>query len=655
MSSTPSTSFEVLARIWGDTEGYVWVPWIEAGSWASPNGPRYHEGRAWRWPDQAEEISATILQHEDDDQYFTPGVFSAPRRVTQHAIPVTWLWADLDPVDPTGISGFTPTIAWETSPERYQCVWEMPYPREGATQHGGPNHKLTSYIGADPSGWDATQLLRIPGSAHTKHGNQRGELLWADGPKLHWRQLVKLPDVPNRDDDAAMQALSEDALRGVDRAAVWARVRPLVSTRTRELMALRDATVLDRSEALWSVERDLADAGCSVLEIVALVMGTPLDKYQGRGDHLRRLSIEASRAVAERPSESLEGGALPSGSPMWASDLASIHVPKPRWLINGIWTQGGCGFVSGAPKSYKSWLSLDMAVSIATGKHLLGEHRVVSPGPVLYLQEEDSLATVVDRLESIVEGRAPRSHWGGTLEVDKHGSVSWEPPEGLPVDIQAHTGVVLSDPRWMAWLSERVRTYEYRAVVVDTLTTTVGDVDLDKAVDLQTRVLRPLREIAQTYDCAVIIVHHSRKNTQSGRRGSNMLGSVALHGWVDCALYLERDEESGIITVSPEGKHDPAAGWSMRVPRVHRNWVSGERAVWAPEIVDEEPAAETAPRVAGGKLAEVIRGMGGTAGTADLRAVIGRGFSRQLASAVSNGLIEESSPGVYMLVRAKRA
>lgn len=652
MSSTKSTSFDVLARIWGDTEGYVWLPWIEAGSWSKPGGPKYHEGRAWRWPEQSGEIKTLMAQHEDDDQYFTPGVFDAPRRVTQHAIPVPWLWADLDPVDPTTIKGLTPTIAWETSPGRYQCVWEMPYPREGATEHGGPNHKLTSYIGADPSGWDSTQLLRVPGSAHTKTGGQIGELLWADGPRLHWKQVSELPEVPTRDEDAAMQSLSEEAIRAVDRAAVWARARSLVSTRTREIMALRDATGLDRSEALWSVERDLADAGCSALEIVSLVMGTPIDKYQGRGDHLRRLSIEASRAVAERPSEPLEGGALPEGAPMWASDLASINIPRPRWLIDGIWTQGGCGFVSGAPKSYKSWLALDMAVSIATGQSLLGEHRVVSPGPVLYLQEEDSLATVVDRLEAIVEGRAPRSHWGGTLEDDSQGRISWAPSEGLPIDLQAHTGVALSDPRWMVWLSERVRTYDYRAVVIDTLTTAVGNVDLDKAVDIQTKALRPLREIAQTYNCAVIIVHHSRKNTQGGRRGSNMLGSVALHGWVDCALYLERDEESGVITVSPEGKHDPADGWSMRVPRVHRNWATGDKTVWAPEIVDDIVVAPT-PKVAGGKIAEVIRSMGGTASEEALKSVVGRGFSRQITAALSNGLVQEVSRGAFAVVKSK--
>ena len=645
-------SIEVLWRIWGDTEGYVWTPWIRGGTWSRPSGPEYHEGRAWRWPEQADEIAAHIDAHREDDQYFSPGVFSSPRRVTQHAIPVPRLWADLDPVDPRSLGDLTPTIAWESSPGRYQCVWEMPYTRERATEHGGPCHRLTHYIGADPSGWDATQLLRIPGSAHTKGTPQRGRLLWSDGPQLSWERVRALPEVPTRDSDAAMVSLTEEAVRGVDRAAVWARVRPLVSLGTRELMALRDTSGLDRSEALWSVERDLADAGCSVLEIVAIVMGSPLDKYIGRGDHLRRLTVEASRAVAERSQDTLEGGALPEGSPMWASDLASVHIPRPRWLVEGIWTRGGCGFISGAPKSYKSWLAIDLAVSVASGSPLLGEHRVVAPGPVLYLQEEDSLATAVDRLDHVVEGRSPGAHWGGVMGTDS-GSVTWGPGSGLPIDIQAHTGIVLSDPRWHAWLAERVRTYGYRAVIIDTLTTTVGDVDLDKAVELQTRVLRPLRELAQTYDCSVVIVHHSRKNAGGARRGSNMLGSVALHGWVDCALYLDRDEESGEITVSTEGKHDPVDGWAMTVPRMHRDWHTGGRQVWAPEVVARESTPEPPRRQAGSKITRVLRGMGGRATAEELRAVVGRGWRRQIDAAVEAGAADECARGVFTLVGAK--
>ena len=645
-------SIEVLRRIWGDTEGYVWTPWIRGGTWSRPSGPEYHEGRAWRWPEQASDIAAHIDAHREDDQYFSPGVFSAPRRVTQHAIPVPRLWADLDPVDPRSLGDLTPTIAWESSPGRYQCVWEMPYAREGATEHGGPCHRLTHYIGADPSGWDATQLLRIPGSAHTKDSPQHGRLLWSDGPALSWECVRRLPEVPTRDSDTAMVSLTEEAVRGVDRLAVWARVRPLVSLRTRELMALRDTSGLDRSEALWSVERDLADAGCSVLEIVAIVMGSPLDKYLGRGDHLRRLTVEASRAVAERIAETLEGGALPEGSPLWASDLASVHIPRPRWLIDGIWTRGGCGFISGAPKSYKSWLAIDLAVSVASGSPLLERHRVAAPGPVLYLQEEDSLATAVDRLDQVVEGRSPASHWGGVMGIDD-GSVAWGPGSGLPIDIQAHTGIVLSDPRWHAWLSERVQTYGYRAVIIDTLTTTVGDVDLDKAVELQTRVLRPLRELAQTYDCAVVIVHHSRKNSGGSRRGSNMLGSVALHGWVDCALYLDRDEESGEITVSPEGKHDPVGGWAMTVPRMYRDWHTGGRQVWAPEVTGEGPTPGPPRRQAGSKIARVLRGMGGRATAEELRAVAGRGWRRQIDAAIERCTVLETGDGVFTVAGAK--
>lgn len=132
-----------------------------------------------------------------------------------------------------------------------------------------------------------------------------------------------------------------------------------------------------------------------------------------------------------------------------------------------------------------------------------------------------------------------------------------------------------------------------------------------------------------------------------------MLGSVALHGWVDCALYLDRDEESGEITVSPEGKHDPVCGWAMTVPRMHRDWHTGGRQVWAPEVVDGESTPEPPRRQAGSKITRVLRGMGGRATAEELRAVAGRGWRRQIDAAIEKGTVAEQEAGVFAVVGAK--
>ena len=90
----------------------------------------------------------------------------------------------------------------------------------------------------------------------------------------------------------------------------------------------------------------------------------------------------------------------------------------------------------------------------------------------------------------------------------------------------------------------------------------------------------------------------------------------------------------------------------MRVPHIHRDWVAGRRSVWAPEMVDA-PAPNPAAGVAGSKIADILRGMGRTATAGDLRAAVGRSFSRQITAALSNGLVQEVTPGVFSLVKSK--
>jgi hypothetical protein len=55
-----------------------------------------------------------------------------------------------------------------------------------------------------------------------------------------------------------------------------------------------------------------------------------------------------------------------------------------RWLVEGLWGAHSVGVIGGAPKCAKTWLGLDMALSVATGTACLGKYGVPEPGPVLF-------------------------------------------------------------------------------------------------------------------------------------------------------------------------------------------------------------------------------------------------------------------------------
>ncbi|MCP4694269.1 MAG: AAA family ATPase [Desulfobacterales bacterium] len=59
----------------------------------------------------------------------------------------------------------------------------------------------------------------------------------------------------------------------------------------------------------------------------------------------------------------------------------------------------------GAPKCCKSWLGLDMAVSVASGTSCLGRFPVEKTGPTLVFLAEDAIESVRTRIEALCKQR----------------------------------------------------------------------------------------------------------------------------------------------------------------------------------------------------------------------------------------------------------
>ena len=96
-----------------------------------------------------------------------------------------------------------------------------------------------------------------------------------------------------------------------------------------------------------------------------------------------------------------------------ASQLASTG-PQTQWLVEGLWSEQAVGILGGEPKCCKSFLALDVAVSVASGAACLRQFPVRRSGPVLLFPAEDSLAVVRQRLEGIAAAAQvplPRCRW----------------------------------------------------------------------------------------------------------------------------------------------------------------------------------------------------------------------------------------------------
>lgn len=599
----------LISQSWGKKQaGYVFFPWIDRKEQRLSGIRRkgFNEGPAFRWPRDKDRIIDHILSHNTDqnehDIYWSTQLFEFPMRREDVAMTEHALFADLDKVDPSTLDEYPPTVAWESSPGSYQALWvAQSGDFMGSSWPGNENQRMTYYTGADSGGWFTTKLLRVPFSTNykpeyrDKNGHYpQGQILWVDGPRYVTGDFDLLPEVQAANQDLN-DALAND-IDGVDRLEVIARVRLKLNHTARELLSAKEASG-DKSERLWYLIRCLADVGLSTAEIVAVVRETVWNKFRDRHDELRRLITEASKAIAKRSDETNEKLAsededeeIERAEPARFGFLLK-NIKKPKYLVQGILTEGACGFIAGEPKSYKSWVGLDLAFSVATGADFLGYFRVQNPGPVLYIQEEDPATTLKSRSAKIWATKSTDKF--ELIHTPNEAGLYWLPPEqdaafDPEINAMIQAGVIISNEAWQIHLDEILSKgmdgEPYRLMIIDTLMMTAGEVDENRSQEMTTKIFKPLKTLSRKHNVAIQIIHHMGKS-EKARPGQRMLGAVANHAWAEDSIYLSR---SGLqdIRIDLESKTVPAA--TYRMTNVHNLWWTPTVSPWRPD--EDEPA-----------------------------------------------------------------
>jgi hypothetical protein len=208
-----------------------------------------------------------------------------------------------------------------------------------------------------------------------------------------------------------------------------------------------------------------------------------------------------------------------------------------RWLVEQLWGESSVGVIGGAPKCSKTWLGLDMALSVATGTACLGKYAVPRAGPVLVYLAEDALPVVRERVAGMAR------HRGLDLaRVEIH--VITAPT--LRLDRDPHRGRLL----------ETAKRLRPRLLLLDPLVRLHG-IDENHAGEVA-GLLAYFRSLQRQLDLSVVLVHHTRKNAAGGvAAGQGLRGSSDLHAFGDSNLYLRRSRER--LVLSSEHRAAPAS------------------------------------------------------------------------------------------------
>lgn len=200
-----------------------------------------------------------------------------------------------------------------------------------------------------------------------------------------------------------------------------------------------------------------------------------------------------------------------------------------RWLVEPLWARAAVGVLGGAPKCCKSWLALDLAVSVASATPCLGAFEVDDQGPVLLYMAEDAAPIVKARLRGICRSRG--------LEL-----------ASVPIHVITAAALRLDRGRDQARLRDAVRRCTPRLLVLDPFVR-LHRIDENDAGEVSA-LLGYLRTLQRQLDVAVLVVHHARKNgAGSAQAGLALRGSGDFHAWGDSNLYVRRQKDALILTI----------------------------------------------------------------------------------------------------------
>lgn len=234
-------------------------------------------------------------------------------------------------------------------------------------------------------------------------------------------------------------------------------------------------------------------------------------------------SLESDRYIGDS-SPSLETPDLPAPAETYLDflrgqllDTTTLGLqPKSEPLVPGVFYVDKLAWIYGAPKSFKSFIALDLAASVATGRPWQG-FEVGKSGPVLYLVAEGASG-----IENRV--RAWEEHYGRKMT-----GVTF-----LPVAVQAN-----SDEQWKAFV-ELAREIDPVLIIPDTQARITSGMEENSATEMG-KFVRRLDALRMATGALVCTVHHS------GRNGEHMRGSIAIDGAADTVLKVVRTE--GTCTV----------------------------------------------------------------------------------------------------------
>ncbi|MBQ5953035.1 MAG: AAA family ATPase [Firmicutes bacterium] len=211
-----------------------------------------------------------------------------------------------------------------------------------------------------------------------------------------------------------------------------------------------------------------------------------------------------------------------------AETLYYEALSQQKMLIEGLLSRG-LAILSGDAKIGKSWMVLWFCLQISKGEPIWGIP--TSKCDVVYLALEDSKARIQQRMQELTDDPPDNLHYGFSC-----GKLGAELESQIRTVISKYPalGILFIDTLQMVREGSSAKTNLYAQDYKD---------------------LSALKQLADEHGICIFLVHHNRKEKDSGNVFNDMSGSMGISGVADTCMVLQKDNRFGnTATLSITGR-----------------------------------------------------------------------------------------------------
>jgi len=238
--------------------------------------------------------------------------------------------------------------------------------------------------------------------------------------------------------------------------------------------------------------------------------------------------VDLSAFITERP-PSPTNPVEPS--PLPVRDLVAAYPQLRPPVIHGLLRAGETMNVIASPKTGKSWLTLDLAIAVATGRPWLGRYQT-EPGPVLIIDNELHRETSAHRIPKVAQAR---------------GVAMREINERIHVD---NLRGRLRDIFTLAPYFEALEPARFRVIVLDAFYRFMPAGGDENDNGTMANIYNRIDAFADRLGCCFVLIHHSTKGSQSSKSVTDVgAGAGAQSRATDTHVVLRPHEEEGVVVL----------------------------------------------------------------------------------------------------------